>query len=370
MKRRAAGLMIFILIIAAVFASFPGCSAGNTHPESKEETLPVPENTPYIEWNEKNEQVSQKELEIYLSQLTPTIAIKKSSELKWRDICPVSFWVSNFSVMTYDEADYKLYNFFYADDADENEKMKSQTDKAADEIISAVKAMNKGSEWDDILAVHDELIRRTEFVTEEKNGDHSHDMYGALVKRRAVCQGYTYAFSYILRKMGHKCTEIYSDEHIWTKIESLSSGERYIDLTWDDYNVSDIRGKPYIHHEFFCLTKEEMEQFDEHTPEDEDDSEKNSPAGDNYFRKKNYFIRKDDELGFRACALEQFKEEKNLLELRFESKADYDKAGEWMMSILAELGYKESYYEYKKPELLIYCAGLYAPQKKEETNSD
>ena len=309
MKRRAADrILIMILIVTAVFASFPGCTARKTIIEKQEKLSSEPETVPYIEWDEQNEQASQKELENYLIKLTPSVDIKKSSELKWRDICTDCFWVNNFSVMTYEDTDYKTYNFFYADDADENEKMKTQIENAADEIISAVKAMNNGSEWEDILAVHDELIRRTEFVTEEKDGDHSHDTYGALVKRRAVCQGYTYAFSYILRKLGHICTEIYSDEHIWTKIESLSSGEKYIDLTWDDYNVSDTRGKEYIHHEYFCLTKDEMERFDDHTPEDDYDTEENSSAGDNYFRKKNYYIKKDDELGFRACALEQFKE--------------------------------------------------------------
>ena len=371
MKKQIPGGIVFVvlLIAAAAILTTEYLLISDAYETANQKAVPekmqVPEGVTCIQWNETDGDISMQKLSACLSELEPSVAVIKEKDLQWKDICPDNFWVESFSVTSYDNADFKLYNFKYYDDADQNKKMTAAVEAEVRKITDAVKAQSKGDEWDDILFVHDELIRNTEFVEQETNADHTHDLYGALVNHKAVCQGYTYAFSYILRKLGYKCTDIYSKEHIWSKIESLKTGEKYIDVTWDDYNNCDRNGQPYIHHDFFCLTKKEMESFDEHKPEDDGDNEFNGAVGDNYYRKKNYYIPKNDEMAFRACALEQFEQGKNLLEFRFESREDFDRAGDWTMAILKELGYTEKhYYVYSKPELLTYSAGLYTPPEK------
>ena len=378
MKKRISGrtLVLVIALVIGVLFAVGFIIADRIYDSSPENAVPkkmkVPDGVTYIRWSNKDGgKNSMEKLKACLTALEPSVAISKAEELEWKDICPENFWVKNFSVTTYDNANFKLYNFKYYPDASGNKKMSQEIEKASEDIISTVRKSSGGTQWEDILLVHDELIRRTEFVEDDEDGDHTHDIYGALVLKRAVCQGYTYAFSYILDKMGYSCSEIYSKEHIWTKVNSLETGERYIDVTWDDYNKNDRNGEPFIHHNFFCLTKAEMESFDEHTPENNEDKETLTTVGDNYYRKKNYYIKKGDEMGFRASALEQYQQGKNLLEFRFESKEDYEKAGDWMIAVLKELGYKEkSYYVYNKPELLTYCAGLYVAEEDKEQEKE
>ena len=374
MKNKSSAGSIIVILLIAVFviaaAVLPSALAHKYVEESAApEEVSIPDGIPVVEWDEEDRDASMQRMEEYLITLEPEIAVENSPDFEWKDICPYHFWVKSFSVTTYEKASLKVYRFTYADDAENNRKMSADVDRQADKIIDVVKEKNCDDVWKIILTVHDELIRRTEFVGEDKTGAHIHDLYGALVEHKAVCQGYTYAFSYILDKLGIRSKDIYSEEHIWNKIEDLSGAERYIDVTWDDYNNADRFGVPYIHHDFFCITKKEMEQFDEHQPEDYSDTESNSETGDNYYRRMHYYIKSGDEIGFRACAMEQYESGKNLLEFRFESKEDFDKANDWMISILHELGYQGQYYIYSKKELLTFSAGLYVPDNAEQSKS-
>lgn len=362
-------ILILILIIAVITGIFIPVIYHAVENSNAVKEISVPDGVPLIKWNNSNQNDSMKLLSDYLINLTPKVAIKNAPEFKWKDICPFHFWVKNFSVTTYENAEFKVFNFIYSSDAENNRQMASEIEKEAGDIIDTVRETSGTDKWENILSVHDELIRRTEFVSDDENTGHTHDLYGALAEHKAVCQGYTYAFNYILEKMGYQSTDIYSDEHIWSKVDTIDSSEKYIDVTWDDYNNADRFGNPYIHHDFFCITKREMELFDEHKPEDRSDKEPDTTDGDNYYKKRGYYISKGDLIGFQVCAMEQFKSGKNLLEFRFESLRDFNKANEWTKSILAELGYDEKYYIYSKSELLTFSAGLYVPEDSEETSS-
>ena len=93
---------------------------------------------------------------------------------------------------------------------------------------------------DKIKAVHDYLVNNIDY-----NGDKestAYGIYGALVDRRAVCEGYAKAFKYILDDMGIPCivvrgiaknNEGESEGHAWNYVKV--NNEWYaVDVTWDD----------------------------------------------------------------------------------------------------------------------------------------
>ncbi len=370
-RKNPVGTFISIVILLAVLCGSMGLWAYNEYlnePTPTEDTSPIPDGVPVIEWNKDNPEKSFALLKSYLSDTEPNVAVKNGKNLSWEEICWDNFWVKSFKVTIPENSDYRIYRFYYLDDADDNEKMQSRVEKEADNILAAI-SDSAEDDWEKLLVIHDELVKRTEFVNDDED-IHSHDIYGALVEHKAVCQGYTYAMTYIAAKAGIESTELYSKEHTWNKFPSLSSGEKYTDVTWDDLGKSDENGNPYILHDFFCITKSEMESLDEHKPEDTRDSnEKDTSSGDNYFKKMGYYIASGDKLGFKACVMEQFKSAKNVIEIRFESKDDYNNAQEWMTEALGELEYYNAYYILKRDELNIYSAGLYPAQEDIEAES-
>ena len=100
------------------------------------------------------------------------------------------------------------------------------------------------------------------FSRSSKNPD-SHNAYGALVNRLAVCDGFSSAFSLIAREFGFRSVivEGKSDhnrrskvEHAWNIIEF--EGKFYhIDVTWDQSAYDSFKIYPYF---YFGLTDDEI----------------------------------------------------------------------------------------------------------------
>lgn len=359
-SRKTLGLIIITLIFSAAVLSAAVMYRQQTESDV-ENGGSLPDGIPRLVWNSENYEESMTALESYFYELQPKVAIKNAPDFKWEDICPDHFWVKSFTVTSYSNTSYKVYNFSYINGAKNSKKMAAAIDKEAQEIIDTVRSASQVDKWKEVLGVHDELIKRTTFIRNDDNSGNTRNLYGALVEHKAVCQGYSYAFSYILKKMGFDSKEIFSEEHMWNRIDSLSSTERYIDVTWDDHDTVDSRGESYVHHDFFCLTKFEMEQFEEHTPEGNrsDPDLSDAQSGDNYYTHMGYYIKSGDEIGFHACALEQFRSGRNLLEFRFESIEDYLNAENQIKTVLPTLGYSDKYYTYKRDELMTFSVGLY-----------
>ena len=71
------------------------------------------------------------------------------------------------------------------------------------------------------------------------NFGYERDIYGALVKRNAVCMGYAISFKAAMDKMKVPCTfELTkSGDHVWNKVKI---GKKWyaVDTTWNDvYNI-------------------------------------------------------------------------------------------------------------------------------------
>ena len=99
------------------------------------------------------------------------------------------------------------------------------------------------------LFVHNYIVLNTKYneeVIDGGDGQHSvYTAYGVLVDRDAVCQGYAYAFNYLIRRMGVVSDYVRSDEilHGWNLV-NIGNYWYHLDATWDD-PIYDVVGKIY-----------------------------------------------------------------------------------------------------------------------------
>ena len=132
---------------------------------------------------------------------------------------------------------------------------------ARNEILAGVN-LNTAPELIE-LQIHDALINRTEYKSDGYKTDQ--DIYGALVHRKAVCAGYSRAFSYLMNYVGIPTMYIRgkaggtstNGNHAWNIV--LIGGKWYeVDCTWDDQPKS--MHLDNVIHDYFNLTTAEMKE--------------------------------------------------------------------------------------------------------------
>ncbi len=101
------------------------------------------------------------------------------------------------------------------------------------EIINVAKTRN--GIWNQEVYIYEEIARRVTYHTEKNAGSQPHffTAYGALVKGKANCQGYTDAFYLLGNLMGWNVGKMSGGNHQWNTIEF--GGKVYcVDVTWGD----------------------------------------------------------------------------------------------------------------------------------------
>lgn len=110
-----------------------------------------------------------------------------------------------------------------------------------------------------VLAYHEYITSTIEYDTSDlasynqvTGRDHMYDMYGVLVKKKAVCQGYAETMWYFLRKAGVPCgiaTSTYIN-HAWNVV-CIDGKWYHVDATWDD-PVPNLPGQSF--HKYFLIS--------------------------------------------------------------------------------------------------------------------
>lgn len=140
-----------------------------------------------------------------------------------------------------------------------------------------------GSDEDKIRVVHNYLVENLEYDSSVSK-DNIYNIYGALVSKMTVCEGYARSFKYIMDELGIPCliacgTGINSsgelESHAWNYVQ-LNGSWYAVDVTWDDPIVigngtldSDVKYRYYL--------KGSADFFKNHT-------EKGDIVGDNTFK--------------------------------------------------------------------------------------
>lgn len=268
--------------------------------------------------------------------------------------------------------DYSLYSFdYYGYSADKIEEMKEDIDFEADCILALIPA--DADCWEKCRIIHDELIDMT--VYDHSFGDHCHDLYGTLANHQAVCEGYALAFQYLMKKSGEECEIIQSDPdiedptqaHGWNAVY-YNTDERYIDVTWDDPDMRDEYGSAFICYDFFGLTKEEISAVDSHATTGEGELSHAESEPFNYYRHQGYLLSEASEEEIHRAFNEQLMEHRNLLSVRFDNRAAYERVKEaWgescpLISEMYQNGEifpeRDEYWILCNDDLMIYSVGL------------
>lgn len=121
--------------------------------------------------------------------------------------------------------------------------------KEVDAVVSSFLSKTKTSGMSDfeiIKAVHDFICSKATYDYDALKNINSSNMekynyaftsYGALVKGKTVCQGYSLAFYRLCKELGYKCRFVSSDPdqgcHAWNIVE-LNGEYYFVDCTWDD----------------------------------------------------------------------------------------------------------------------------------------
>lgn len=135
------------------------------------------------------------------------------------------------------------------------EEAMSQIENVKNNIIQTV----SGSDYDKILKVHDTLADMIEYDT-TLNRTNTHNIYGALIEKQCVCEGYAKALKYILDDLNIPCilvsgtatnTSGITESHMWNYVK-LDGNWYGVDMTWDDPIIVGGSITNNIRHTYLC----------------------------------------------------------------------------------------------------------------------
>ena len=144
----------------------------------------------------------------------------------------------------------------FADTAEELAPLYAAFERAANTLLAGVEGNTALSDTEKALLLHDRLALWNEYDCNTSVVSASFSSYGALVKRVSVCQGYAFAYHYLLKRVGIDSDYARSDtlNHIWNVV--YIDGEAYhVDVTWDD-PIWDITGR--VSHHYFLLSSDAL----------------------------------------------------------------------------------------------------------------
>lgn len=144
----------------------------------------------------------------------------------------------------------------------DNFKSETEVDIAISQLENirnnAVDSLDDLSDYDKLLSVHDSLVNNLEYdIT--LNKPNTHNIYGALVEKNVVCEGYAKAFKYILDSLDIKNILVSGDatsstneteSHMWNYVQ-LNGNWYGVDVTWDDPIIIGSSNKNSLRHTYF-----------------------------------------------------------------------------------------------------------------------
>ncbi|MBP3389160.1 MAG: hypothetical protein J6K98_04710 [Clostridia bacterium] len=172
---------------------------------------------------------------------------------------PQHFWLGNGYSISYTSQNDKQIVLEWLPKTENNEAYlittaekntaQAKWDRAVKEALNGVTASMTAYERE--LKIHDNLIARCAY-DETQESAYCHSAYGALVEGKAVCEGYSRAFQYLLYQVGIPCLiaegQSHGQGHAWNMAQ-IDGSWYHVDVTWDD-PLSDT---PSLYHGYLNL---------------------------------------------------------------------------------------------------------------------
>lgn len=179
-------------------------------------------------------------------------AIKICENLKWDE--PLFYW-ADFALEKSDTGErFLLASLKNGFSVDQIKKEKEEILQASEELIENI----EGDPSFQLYFIHDQLASAIAYDRKESSS-RSGDLYGALVQKQAICEGYARALQYMSQRAGIQSTFLIGKSHrgiahAWNSVY-LNEDWYYVDLTWDD---ADDTGTFY--HDYLGIMLAEMEK--------------------------------------------------------------------------------------------------------------
>lgn len=140
-------------------------------------------------------------------------------------------------------------NLFYKHTPDEIKQMQRAVEEEADRIIDEI--TSDMTEYDIVKYFYDYLA---ENVVYDQEAENCRNIYGVFSDKKAICGGYSKAFSYLCDKVGIETALVTGDAdgipHMWNMVKI--GGEWYhIDVT---YSVTSSNLGKYVRYDYFCVS--------------------------------------------------------------------------------------------------------------------
>lgn len=129
---------------------------------------------------------------------------------------------------------------YLRDEFDSKEKIENAL-KEIEQIRNVIVQNKKTDTYSNIKMVHDYLIENIEYE-ENINLANVYNIYGALINKKCVCEGYAKAFKYLMDSLDIPCvlvigkgtnTDGETENHAWNYVK-IDEKWYAIDCTWDD----------------------------------------------------------------------------------------------------------------------------------------
>lgn len=147
------------------------------------------------------------------------------------------------------------------DTVDEHKEKTAKMNKLIDDIVLYANQAN--SDAGKILLAHDKIAYDYSYEGIDKL---SHTAYSFLERGTGVCQGYTYLYHQVLKRLGISSGIYSSDEanHMWSCI-TLDGKSYHSDVTWDDPILqgtwSEQEKKEFTRHSYLFFTDEKAQEL-------------------------------------------------------------------------------------------------------------
>lgn len=147
--------------------------------------------------------------------------------------------------------------FRYRFTADEISSMNLASERAAKEIMKNV--TDDMDDYQKLKYFHDYLVLNCDT---DQNDEYADTIYGALVRKKALCEGYAKAFSYLCNLAGIEniiITGEASVPHMWNMVK-LGGNWYHVDITWDNPNDKLHEDYPdVVLYQYFMVTDSVIE---------------------------------------------------------------------------------------------------------------
>lgn len=118
------------------------------------------------------------------------------------------------------------------------ERANTQIELRANELVSST----NGTDEEKIKRIHDWMVNEISYAEEGNQNDNSYDVYGGLLEKNAVCEGYARTFKLLMDQLEIPCLLVAgtatnsngeTESHAWNMV-SLNNTWYAVDVTWDD----------------------------------------------------------------------------------------------------------------------------------------